>query len=72
PDGDRLIQYRLVDGPSGMSVDIVSGLLEWAPTDDQAGMHAVNLEIDDRRGGKTNQSFQVQVAFETVPASQAN
>lgn len=74
PDGDRSFQYRLLDSPSGMEVDVVNGMLEWAPADDQAGMHPVKVEIDDRHGGRTHQSFQVQVAFETesVPASQGN
>ena len=68
PDGDSLFRYRLVEGPKGMKLDVVSGELAWKPDESQAGTHRVSLEVDDRSGGVATQLFDVQVAFETVSA----
>jgi hypothetical protein len=74
PDNDRMFRYRLLEGPTGMNLDIVSGLMQWVPADDQAGSHPVKLEIDDRKGGVASQTFKVDVEFEeeSVPAAQAD
>ena len=61
PDGDRVFRYRLVEGPKGMQLDWLSGVVTWRPGDDQAGSHAVKLEADDQRGGVAVQSFQITV-----------
>jgi hypothetical protein len=61
PDGDRVFRYRLIEGPKGMQLDWLSGVVSWQPTDDQAGAHAVKLEADDQRGGVAAQSFQITV-----------
>lgn len=72
PDGDRRLRYRMLEGPDGMKMDLLSGLLAWTPTEAQAGNHKVVVEVDDMSGGKTTQSFEVRVAFEPVstPANQ--
>jgi hypothetical protein len=69
PDGDRVFRYRLVEGPKGMQLDWLSGVVTWQPGDDQAGTHAVTLEADDQRGGVAAQSFQITV--EIGPSSAA-
>jgi hypothetical protein len=73
PDGDRALRYQLVAGPDGMEIDVVSGELTWTPTPDQAGSHPVTIEVGDRKGGLTAQSFDIRVEFEevTTPAAPA-
>jgi hypothetical protein len=73
PDGDRVFRYRLVEGPKGMQLDWLSGLVTWQPADDQAGTHPVKLEADDQRGGVAAQSFQitVEIAPKTAPPAKA-
>jgi hypothetical protein len=43
----------------------------WTPRESQAGTHAVQLEVDDRHGGKTTQAFKLELSFEetAVPAA---
>jgi len=74
PDGDRSFRYQLRNGPNGMEIDVVSGELTWTPMSDQAGSHAVTIEVGDRRGGAATQSFDVRVEFEeeTAPAAPAS
>jgi hypothetical protein len=69
-DDDRRLRYRLVEGPTGMTLDWLSGKLSWAPSDTQAGTHAVEVEVDDLAGGKATQAFEIQVGFEK-PEEQA-
>jgi hypothetical protein len=71
PDGDRNLRYTLVTGPDGMDLDIVSGELTWTPTLDQAGSHPVAIEVGDRKGGVTTQSFDIRVEFEELAAPAA-
>ena len=47
--------------PGGMTIDAVTGRIEWAPTQDQVGPHDVTLEATDGRGGLATQSFIVEV-----------
>ena len=63
-DDDRRLRYRLLEGPTGMKLDWLSGKLTWAPSDAQAGTHAVEIEVDDLAGGKATQTFEIRVGFE--------
>ena len=54
PDGDSL-QYELLDGPVGMSIN-QAGLIEWKPTFEQSGDYLVILKVSD-------QSLSVQQTF---------
>jgi hypothetical protein len=63
-DDDRRLRYRLLEGPTGMTLDWLSGKLSWTPSNDQAGTHAVKIEVDDLAGGKATQTFEIQVGFE--------
>ena len=64
PDDDRRLRYRLLQGPTGMTLDWLSGKLAWTPSDSQEGTHAVEIEVDDLAGGKTTQTFEIEVGFE--------
>jgi len=73
PDKDRSFRYRLLESPEGMKIDVVTGELTWAPSEDQAGSHPVVIEVGDRNGGTGTQAFEVTVAFEqnAAPAAPA-
>jgi hypothetical protein len=64
-DDDTLV-YALLSGPSDATMDSQSGVLSWSPTADDAGTHAVLLEVIDGRGGRDTQQFSIEVR-ESVP-----
>lgn len=59
PDFDP-VELNLRSGPDGMALDRL-GILRWAPTDAQVGLHHVVIEASDGRGGVATQSFVVAV-----------
>ena len=60
PDSDRL-SYALIVSPNGMTIDPNDGLVTWAPTVDQTGIHEVLLRVSDPRGGIAEQKFSLSV-----------
>jgi hypothetical protein len=67
PDQDRSLRYRLENAPEGMTVEVLSGVITWRPRESQAGTHAVQVIVDDMRGGLGEQTFEVSVGFQDVP-----
>lgn len=67
PDNEDLVSLTLVEGPAGMSLDSASGLLQWTPSADQLGSHAVRLLAEDNAGATTEQRFTVVVAEGNLP-----
>jgi hypothetical protein len=61
-DGDRKLEFSLVQGPEGMLIDASSGELRWDAGRDEAGEHFVEIAVDDGMGGVTRQGFYVSVA----------
>lgn len=58
--------YRLVSGPTNMTIDANTGLVEWTPTVEQVGVACVRLQVEEStpdKGGPVfaTRSFQVQV-----------
>jgi hypothetical protein len=68
PDGDRLL-YRLRKGPDGMTVGRTTGLIDWTPSLAQAGMHVIEIEIDDLHGAKEMYSFSLTIGDAPTPAA---
>jgi hypothetical protein len=66
PDGDRSMRYELARGPRGMKLDRSTGELHWKPEIDQAGVHAVELVVDDRHGGRAEQSFRLPIVVRST------
>ncbi len=60
PDGDEL-RYCFTASPSGMDMSSTSGLISWTPASDQVGNKLVALDVTDGHGGRTPQSFFVNV-----------
>lgn len=61
PDGDRALRYALAKGPEGMTIGQFDGVVQWTPSFDEAGEHAVEVSVDDRNGGVTKQRFTLSV-----------
>ncbi|UCF08538.1 MAG: right-handed parallel beta-helix repeat-containing protein [Thermoplasmata archaeon] len=59
--GDWLI-YSLDTGPDGMSIDSLSGLISWAPTNDHVGHHPVIVNVTDFAGAFACQEFTIYVS----------
>jgi len=60
PDNDS-VYYVIEQGPTGMTVDSVSGIFRWLPTSDQLGQHQVTVGIIDGYGAWATQTFTVTV-----------
>ncbi|MHC4477287.1 MAG: GEVED domain-containing protein [Planctomycetota bacterium] len=71
PDDDPLA-YSLTTSPAGMTIDAVTGLIEWIPSGTQVGSHDVTVEVSDGRGGNDTQSFTIDVAEAVNNPPEAN
>lgn len=61
PDGDAL-SFSLDAAPAGMTIDAITGLIEWTPGSTQVGTHAITLRVTDARDQFATQSFSATVA----------
>jgi len=61
PDGGDVF-FFLGAAPEGMTVDALTGLVQWQPTALSPAQTPVTLEVYDARGGRTEQSFVIDVA----------
>jgi hypothetical protein len=71
PDGDTAFRYNLVQGPTGMTVGFDDGKLTWNPAADAAGSHDVEIEVQDRFGGKSAYRFSLTLSYESEKAPAA-
>ena len=55
----RPTSSHLLDGPGGMSVDPLTGVLNWTPTIDQVGLQSVTLEATNEFG-TTEATFDIE------------
>ena len=46
-DGAAAYTYRLVSGPTNMTVDANTGLVQWTPTVEQVGVACVRLQVEE-------------------------
>jgi hypothetical protein len=63
-DGDSL-SFSLVDSPSGMQIDKVSGKVSWTPS--VSGNFTVKIKVEDGKGGEAIQEFTIIVAGKERP-----
>lgn len=60
-DGDRdTLVFSLTASPAGMTIDPVSGVIDWTPM--AAGSFAVAVQVSDGKGGTDSQGFAIQVS----------
>jgi len=65
-DGDPL-QFRLLQGPAGMSLHPTLGWLHWTTTGAAPGVYPVVLEVLDGWGGRDELAFSVTVLVDDQP-----
>lgn len=58
-DGDLNFSYSLREGPEGMLIDEINGIVSWRPNTDQAGRHAIEIVVTDEGGAESTQSFSI-------------
>ncbi|MFQ5698662.1 MAG: hypothetical protein ACE5IL_10305 [Myxococcota bacterium] len=68
PDGDSPLRYSLVEGPAGMEVDLIDGLLRWEVPGNARGNYPIEIAVQDPHGGETHQRYSIDLDWET-PAS---
>ncbi len=59
-DGDPL-SYTLTRAPQGMSINSVTGLVQWTPLARQVGSQDVEIIVEDGQGSKATQTFRIEV-----------
>lgn len=59
-DKDTLT-YTLTTSPAGMTIDSVTGLIQWTPDKTQIGSHTIEILANDTHGGSATQSYTLSV-----------
>jgi hypothetical protein len=59
PDGDRGLRFVLAEGPRGMTIDPLDGLLTWRPEPGTAGKFPVQVEVTDPQGASSALRFEL-------------
>jgi len=67
PDNGDVLEYVLISGPEGVSLDSTSGLLAWTPSSTQEGTQSVNLRVRDVQGLSSDQTFDITVTAADTP-----
>ena len=67
PEGDRSLRYQLRKGPEGMTMNPVLGELRWQPRAEQAGVHPVEIAVEDSLGARVVQVFEITVGAGAAP-----
>ncbi|MCS7237241.1 MAG: peptidylprolyl isomerase [Thermoguttaceae bacterium] len=62
PEVNGPVTFELVSGPSGITVDRTTGVVQWIPNFTQAGVHPVIIRAVDVAGNESEQSFSISVA----------
>ena len=60
-EGQAGIEYSLLNGPAGMTIDATDGQLVWTPTNEQARPQSINIRIADVAGNEVTESFDISV-----------
>ena len=61
--GNPAPTYSLLTSPTGMSIDAVTGLIQWAPTAGQEGIHNVSIQAQNSYGEIDIQNFTINIGL---------
>ncbi len=61
-DLDKL-NYRILEGPVGLTIDSSTGDMGWAPQAENVGSHTIVIEANDLKGGSVIQRYSLRVSF---------
>ena len=64
--GDGIL-YRLENGPTGMSIDAVTGQVRWTPQASQSGVRSFTVRATDLRGASVNATYSMTLAANQAP-----
>jgi len=67
PDGDRHLRFFIENGPKGMQIDGITGVMTWRPTPEQAGVHPIEVGVKDQGGEGSTFTFELNV-HSSLPA----
>jgi hypothetical protein len=70
PDRDRGLRFSLASAPPGAQVDPIGGEITFSPSFEQAGVHAIEVVVQDGHGGEAKQRFEVTVKEVATAATQ--
>jgi hypothetical protein len=56
------LEFSLSTFPAGMTIDLVTGLIQWTPTNSQVGSNTVVVVVIDGNGGQDTQTYTINVA----------
>ena len=59
--------FSLLESPAGMTIDAMTGLVEWTPREFDAGSHIVRAKVVDAYGAIAELSFDLQVVVAPTP-----
>jgi RHS repeat-associated protein len=62
PDAGDSLTYSLTVFPTGMTIDSLTGIIDWSPTHDQVSDHDVTIVVTDTAGLTATQIFVITVA----------
>ncbi len=66
-DSGDTLEYRLVQAPSGMSIDRIRGSISFVPQANQIGTHSVIVEVADLVGEVDQQQYELVVDESYLP-----
>ena len=69
PDGDRPLRYTLAEGPDGMDVDLLSGVISWKVPASAGGSYPVEVAVSDPQGSATHQRYDLELSWSSTPAN---
>ncbi|RKY86857.1 hypothetical protein DRQ09_05470 [candidate division KSB1 bacterium] len=59
-NNDELI-FSLVNSPSNMTIDSLTGKIEWTPENDDVGKYSIVISVTDNKGGYDTTNFNINV-----------
>ncbi|MCU7815438.1 MAG: putative Ig domain-containing protein [Candidatus Thiodiazotropha sp. (ex Rostrolucina anterorostrata)] len=67
PNPRDSVTYSLAVAPTGMTIDSVTGLIQWTPINAQVGQHVITVQASDRQAAFGEQTYLVTVANQNQP-----
>ncbi|MBL8026848.1 MAG: formylglycine-generating enzyme family protein [Fibrobacteres bacterium] len=58
--------YRLLNPPTGITVDSIAGIISWRPVSTQVGSHAVTMQVRDDSGATAILSWPITVRYPSI------
>jgi hypothetical protein len=64
PNGCEALSYSVVSGPAGLTVNAISGTINWATTGADIGSHSVEIQVEDACGATASTTYSICVSNE--------